>query len=245
MRSASLAWLLDLAGMDTFVLKGGYKAYRHFIRQEMGAPAPMIVLAGKTGSGKTDILQAIAQRGHQVIDLEKIANHKGSVFGSLGKTPQPTNEQFENDLYHLWQKLDLTRPVWIEDESLSIGTITIPEPIYNRLITSQVIEIDLDFSQRVLRLVKEYSAFSDEDLVSCIKRITKKLGGDNTRKATDSVREGNDHLTAEILLTYYDKAYEKSLQKRMGHVRHTCLHLQQDDPERNAHLILTKYSTED
>ena len=239
MRSSSMAWLMDLAGMDVFVLKGGYKAYRNFIRMEFNTPARFIVLAGKTGSGKTDILQEIGKCGHQIFDLEKAANHRGSVFGGLGMLPQPTNEQYENDLYHIWQKLDLTRPVWIEDESLSVGTVSIPLPLYDQLIASPVIEIEMDLDLRIARLMKEYAAFPVVELVSCIGRIERKLGGENARKAAEAVRKGEFDLASAILLSYYDKAYEKSLQKRAGQVHRVHVHLPQDDPEMNAHILLT------
>ncbi|MBP6976790.1 MAG: tRNA 2-selenouridine(34) synthase MnmH [Lentimicrobiaceae bacterium] len=241
LRSASMAWLFDLAGMNVLVLTGGYRAYRHFIRQELGQPARLIVLAGKTGSGKTAILRAISQMGHQVLDLEMIANHKGSVFGGLGMMPQTTNEQFENDLHSVWRKLDLSMPVWMEDESLSIGSVTIPEPLFSQLLRSPVLEIDVPFGKRVARLVDEYSAFSEESLISCVRRIEKKLGGDNTHKAIDSIREGNFTRTAEILLTYYDKAYQKSLQNRADQVSRIRLQLQQDEPVTNAHYLLRYY----
>lgn len=238
MRSSSMAWLMDLAGMDIFILKGGYKAYRDFIRREFSTPVRFMVLAGKTGSGKTDILQAIGKSGHQVLDLEKAANHRGSAFGGLGMMPQPTNEQYENELFHIWQKLDLTRPVWIEDESLSVGTVSIPQPLFEQLIASPVIEIEMDFDLRISRLVREYSTFPVLDLVTCIGRIEKKLGVENARKAAEAVRKGEFDLASAVLLSYYDKAYEKSLQKRAGHIRRVHLHLQQDDPVMNARILL-------
>ncbi|HNS16728.1 MAG TPA: tRNA 2-selenouridine(34) synthase MnmH [Bacteroidales bacterium] len=244
LRSASMAWLFDLAGMNVLVLSGGYKAYRNHIRQELGKPARLVVLAGKTGSGKTSILHALAQSGQQVLDLEKIAHHKGSVFGGLGMMPQPTNEQFENGLYSAWSQLDLGRPIWIEDESLSVGSVSIPEPLFSQLLASPVLEIEVSFSRRVERLVREYSNFPGDDLISCILRIEKKLGGDNTRKAIDAVKEGDFTRTAEILLTYYDRAYDRSLQMRAAQISRISLPLPQDDPLENAKFLLGHYQPE-
>ena len=238
MRSSSMAWLLDLAGMDVYVLKGGYKAYRNHIRNEFGTPLRLLVLAGKTGCGKTEILQAVRRLGQQVIDLEQIAGHKGSVFGGLGMPPQPTNEQYENDLYEVWQQIDPGRPVWIEDESLSVGTVSIPQPLFDQMMASPVMEIGLDFRKRVTRLIRDYASFSSDELVSCIMRIERRLGGDVARKASEAVRMGEFDLASSILLTYYDKAYEQSLLKRAAKVMRTHVHLSEDDPEKNAHILL-------
>jgi tRNA 2-selenouridine synthase len=238
MRSSSMAWLLDLAGMDVYVLEGGYKAYRSFIRSEFSTPVRLMVLAGKTGCGKTEILRAFHRLGEQVIDLEHIASHRGSVFGGLGMPPQPTNEQYENDLYEVWQQIDPAKPVWIEDESLSVGTVSIPHPLFDQMMASPVLEIDLDFQKRVARLTREYASFSAEELVSCIMRIERRLGGDVARKAAEAIRKGAFEMASSILLSYYDRAYDQSLQKRAGRVPRTQVHLTEDDLEKNAHVIL-------
>ncbi|HOW26708.1 MAG TPA: tRNA 2-selenouridine(34) synthase MnmH [Bacteroidales bacterium] len=238
LRSSSMAWLLDLAGMDVYTLQGGYKAYRHYIRQEFSTPFRLIVLAGRTGSGKTEILQAIGRMGHQVIDLEQIAHHRGSVFGGLGMQSQPTNEQYENDLYQQWQALDPAKPVWIEDESLSVGKVSIPQPLFDQMMTSQLIEVEMDIGLRVARLVREYSSYPAEELVSCLMRIEKRLGTDTARKAANAIRIGEFEAASSMLLEYYDKAYDLSIQKRTGQVSGTHLHLSCDDPEKNAHTVL-------
>ena len=117
MRSSGMAWLFETAGFKVSVLEGGYKAYRRFIRRKLEENIKLVVLGGKTGSGKSDILDHLAQSGEQVIDLEGIAHHKGSAFGAFGQESQPTTGHFENNLYHELNKFDLNLPVWVEDES--------------------------------------------------------------------------------------------------------------------------------
>ena len=101
--------------MRTHQLKGGYKSYRQQVVESFQRPFQLIVVGGMTGSGKSDLLRALAAKGEQVIDLEKLANHKGSIFGGLMMPPQPSTEQFQNDLFEEILKLDLQRRVWIED----------------------------------------------------------------------------------------------------------------------------------
>jgi len=107
MRSSSVAWLLNTSGYEIFLLKGGYKAFRHYVLDSFEIPRDIIILSGHTGSGKTEILQALSRLGEQAIDLEKLACHKGSAFGSLGETPQPAQQEFENHLALFWRATDL------------------------------------------------------------------------------------------------------------------------------------------
>ncbi len=116
MRSSGIGWLLKTAGFEVSVLEGGYKTYRRFVRQKLGEEINLIVLGGKTGSGKSDILNELATFGEQIIDLEKIAHHKGSAFGDLGQEKQPSNEQFENNLYLELQKLVLLIPFHLSSQ---------------------------------------------------------------------------------------------------------------------------------
>ena len=127
MRSGSFAWLLQQAGFAPVVLKGGYKAYRNYVHQELERSAHLIVISGLTGAGKTKYLHRLRDQGQQTIDLEGLANHRGSAFGAIGLGDQPSTEQFENDLYHAASELDLDRPIWVEDEGNRIGGVVVPE----------------------------------------------------------------------------------------------------------------------
>ena len=97
------------------------------------------MLGGKSGCGKTDLLKALKARGEQIIDLEKLANHKGSAFGSLGESSQSTTEQFENNLFATLQKMDLNRHIWIENENRAIGSLAIPEGVWQRMKSAPLI----------------------------------------------------------------------------------------------------------
>jgi len=214
MRSEAMAWLFSLGDIETQILDGGYKSYRHHVLEKISEKRKYIVLGGLTGSGKTEILNYMKGIGHQVIDLEGIACHKGSAFGSLGQSAQPTSEHFANLLYHEVEKTDRDKVVWLEDESKNIGSVFMPDLFYTNLRESSVIAIVMDVETRMPRLLKEYSAYPKEELISSIKRISKRLGGDNTNEALRGVGESNFSRAIEITLNYYDKTYLFGLKKR-------------------------------
>lgn len=214
MRSESMAWLFSLAGIQSQVLEGGYKAYRNHILESLSTKRKSIVLGGFTGSSKTYILREIGIRGSQVIDLEKLANHKGSAFGSLGQLPQPSTEHFANLLYDRWEKLDQELPVWLEDESRNIGTVFLPEGLYTNMQESPAIILIMDIKTRMPRLLQEYTGYPPEALKASIERISKRLGGDNTKDALKAVDEGDFSKAIEISLRYYDKAYRFGIDRK-------------------------------
>jgi tRNA 2-selenouridine synthase len=214
MRSEAMAWLFSLGDIETMVLDGGYKSYRHYILERLSEKRKYIVLGGLTGSGKTEILKDMKSSGHQVIDLEGIACHKGSAFGSLGQPGQPTSEHFANLLYHELEKTDRSREIWLEDESKNIGTVFMPDLFFNNLRDAPVIVLLMDVKTRMPRLLKEYSTYSKADLISSISRIAKRLGGDFTSEAVKSVEVDNFARAIEITLNYYDKTYKFGLKKR-------------------------------
>jgi tRNA 2-selenouridine synthase len=240
MRSANMAWLLELAGFHTSLLEGGYKAYRHFIREQLGCFHRLVIIGGKTGSGKTEVLGYIRNLGFQVLDLEAIAHHKGSAFGDLGQETQPTNEQFENNLYQALSGLNPAEVIFAEDESRGIGRVSIPDPFFRAIRSSEVIFLDVPKKERIKRLVNEYSVFSRGRLEAAISRITDKLGGLNYSLALEALA-GNDYSTVtDILLNYYDKAYLKGLSLRNpGKVSY--LRVERDDPGKNAVQVIELY----
>lgn len=242
MRSGSMAWLFETAGFTVYLLKGGYKAYRGYNRAQFVEKSELIVLGGMTGSGKTEVLHELNEMGQQVLDLEGIANHKGSVFGALGQENQPSNENFENELAKEWAEFDPNRPIWLEDESNSIGGVWINEALFCRMRKAVVIKMDIPKEERIKRLVREYACFDIAVLKEMVLKIERRLGGVNVKNAFESLEKGDFYTVADITLTYYDKAYNHGLEKREGQTIRS-LELKKDDPKENARAILDFYSS--
>jgi tRNA 2-selenouridine synthase len=177
------------------------------------------VLAGYTGSGKSEILRALRTKGEQVIDLEHLANHKGSVFGGLMMPPQPTTEQFQNELFEELSNLDFSRPIWVEDESIAVGKIFLPQEFYTQMSAAPVFEIQVDKAIRIGRLVKEYGPAEKTEFLRAMESITKKLGGQNFKVAKEKLFEDDMASTIDILLSYYDKAYSTGLKNKHDRIR--------------------------
>src|SRR6185312_11653544 len=224
MRSDAVAWLLNLYGYKIFVLKGGYKAFRRWALIQFEKEYLLKVLGGFTGSGKTEVLRELKKRGKTVIYLEGLANHKGSAFGSLGGNPQPSHEMFENLLaIELWKiemeyngDVQTKNEIWIEDESVHIGRVGIPKIFWLQMRESPLFFLDIPFEERVKYISKHYGKFEKQELIECILKIQKRLGGLNTINAIQFLTEGNFVSAFSILLKYYDKMYTESLHNRQG-----------------------------
>ena len=162
MRSASMAWLFQTVGLKSLLLEGGYKSFRRHVLSSFESDFSFIVIGGLTGAGKSEVLRALKKGGEQVLDLEKLAHHKGSAFGGLGETAQCTNEQFENDIFWDLCRLDKNRIIWTEDESRTIGKNTLPGEIYKSIRSAPLVFLDVSFQNRIDRLVKNYAKFPKE-----------------------------------------------------------------------------------
>jgi tRNA 2-selenouridine synthase len=239
MRSEAMAWLFHFSGIKTSVLEGGYRSYRHYIREALLKGPPIVILGGMTGSGKTEILRHLSSLGEQVLDLEGLANHKGSAFGSLGQADQPTTEQFENDLASKWLALDPQKPVWIEDESRNIGKVIIPDAFFLHMMAAPLVFIDIPFEIRVKRLSEEYGNFPAGDLVELIRKIGRRMGGDQANAAIKAMEQGNVTKAVSIVLHYYDKSYKYGLSKReKSNIQ--IIKVEEDDLPKIAFLISGK-----
>jgi tRNA 2-selenouridine synthase len=216
MRSAAVAWLLDLYGYKVIQLTGGYKAYRNWVLAQFTIPYSLKVLGGFTGSGKTEILHALQEKNYSVIDLEGLAHHKGSAFGAIGQLPQPSQEMFENILAKkLWEVNKNNKPIWIEDESQRIGTVLIPTPLFHLMRNSTCYFMTIPFEQRLNFIVEGYGKFDQQSLIEATERIQKRLGGLETKTAVDYITAGALKEAFSILLKYYDKWYEKNTKKEV------------------------------
>lgn len=214
MRSESMAWLFNKTGFKCTVLEGGYRAYRRYLREQLNAPGKYIVLGGMTGSGKTKILKILEKTDEQVLDLEGLANHKGSAFGGIGSEKQPTSEQFENNLFEKFRYFDKSKPIWLEDESKPIGRVQIPDELYKKIRSARVIELITDPEYRVERLYKEYANLNATHLKEAVLRISKRLGGLNTKLCLNAIDDKDFKTAIRIVLNYYDKTYKKGLSTR-------------------------------
>jgi len=237
MRSETMAWLFSLGDIETEVLEGGYKSYRHYILNFLSEKRKMIVLGGLTGSSKSHILRHIETSGKQIVDLEGLANHKGSAFGSLGQPSQPTTEQFANLLFEKWKQMDRSLPFWVEDESRNIGSVFMPDNFYVNMQNTPTIILIMNSKIRIPRLMEEYSTYPPESLKASILKIRKRLGGDNTRDAVDAVEKGDFARAIEITLNYYDKAYMFGLKKK-NHENIIYVETDCDDIETNSLKVL-------
>ncbi|MDB5191255.1 MAG: tRNA 2-selenouridine(34) synthase MnmH [Segetibacter sp.] len=217
MRSAGVAWLLDLYGFKVYSLVGGYKAFRQWAVRQFEVPYPFKILGGYTGTGKTFILQELQKKGEVTIDLEGLAGHKGSAFGNIGLPVQPTQEMFENSLaLVIYEKTSVlgSKFIWLEDESQRIGSVNIPAPLWRQMRSAQVTFLDVPFEERLLEIMKGYGSCEKEKLVNAIMRIQKRLGGLETKTAINFLLENNYKDCFAVLLKYYDKLYLKGLDKR-------------------------------
>lgn len=214
MRSGSMAWLLETAGREVYVLEGGYKAYRTFGRELIAQGLKLVMLSGPTGSGKTEILHQLAELGEQVLDLEGLANHRGSSFGGIGQPPQPGTEHFTNLVIEKIAGFDLSGAIWVEGESQNIGKVFILDELFSQMNCCPTIRIDPPRSERVRRLVRDYAGFPMEDLRLSIEKISKRLGGKDTKDTLDALDSGDYEKVVDITLAYYDKTYDYSMARR-------------------------------
>ncbi len=239
MRSAAVAWLLDVYGYKVIQLTGGYKAYRNWVLAQFNIPYSCKVLGGYTGSGKTEILQELQKRKYSVIDLEGLAHHKGSAYGAIGQAIQPSQEMFENSLAHsLLEQNKNKGPIWIEDESQRIGTVLIPTPLFQLMRNSTCYFLTIPFEERLNFILEGYGKFDKQSLMNATLRIQKRLGGLETKTAINHIIEGEFKEAFFILLKYYDKWYEKNVNKEpLPKIELIPIIAEKVDPLLNAGLI--------
>ena len=239
MRSAAVAWLLDLYGYKVVQLTGGYKAYRNWVLEQFTISYSLKVLGGYTGSGKTEVLHALQNKNYPVIDLEGLANHKGSAYGAIGQLPQPSQEMFENILAEkLLEVNKKQKSIWIEDESQRIGTVLIPTPLFHLMRSSPCYFLTIPFEQRLNFIVEGYGSFDQKSLIEATIRIQKRLGGLETKTAVDYITEGALKEAFSILLKYYDKWYEKNTKKEvLPKLELIPVSSEMVDPVHNASLL--------
>ncbi|MFV0388833.1 MAG: tRNA 2-selenouridine(34) synthase MnmH [Pyrinomonadaceae bacterium] len=215
LRSRSLAAKFDEEKIETAVLDGGYKAYRNWALTEVSKPREIIVLTGLTGAGKTEILRRFAKQGEQVLDLEGLANHRGSVFGAIGMQPQPTSQQFQNMIAEELSKFKPNQRIWIEAESAQIGNCWVPESLIKQIRKAPAVEVTRPINERIEYLIETYSCEGTSELIEAVSRLYKQLGGKRTNEVLEDLKRGNLRKATEKILEYYDRAYQKH-RRRQG-----------------------------
>ncbi|MBW4520133.1 MAG: tRNA 2-selenouridine(34) synthase MnmH [Scytolyngbya sp. HA4215-MV1] len=214
MRSGSMAWLMETAGFQVSVLAQGYKGFRQWVRTTLACTKPILTLGGMTGTGKTDILHSLAAKGEPILDLEALANHRGSSYGNLGLPPQPTTEHFENRLAMQWSTFGCDRLIWVEAESRMVGACRIPDELFWQMMVAPVLQVNRSRQERIALLLDGYGAADRAELITATERLRKRLGGERTQAAIELIQQDNLAAAIEIVLDYYDKSYHYDLQKR-------------------------------
>lgn len=242
MRSSAMAWALDLYGFEIKILIGGYKNYRRWVARQWEKKYNLSVIGGMTGSGKTNILKQLCGTGEQTIDLEDLAQHQGSTYGSLNRLIQPTQEQFENNMATALSKFDPTQTIWIEDESQNIGKRILPKPFWEQLRAAYHFDLQVPLENRVKALLKEYGALDKDFLITCTERIYKRLGPEQTKMAIAAIKEDRMEDFIRHVLVYYDKTYRKGLSD-LDPSTIQKISLPTDDPAENAKTLLKAEKT--
>ncbi len=219
MRSESVGNLLKIAGIQVQLLEGGYKAYRRWALSQFEKAYDFRIIGGMTGAGKTEVLQALALRGEQMVDLEDLADHRGSAFGRLGAGNRVTQAQFENDLASALYTFKDKR-IWIEDESRQIGSLIIPLTIWVQMRKAAFYYLKPGKENRIERLINDYGDFSKELIRDSVDKIKKRLGGLRYRQAVELIEQNERRPLVSMLLDYYDKSYLHGAEERKPKVRY-------------------------
>jgi tRNA 2-selenouridine synthase len=214
LRSRLMAEYLIENGFNVLVLKGGYKAYRNAVVHRINEFSNLRIIGGYTGSGKTHVLEQLSLMGEQVLDLEALANHKGSAFGGLGQNAQESTAQFHNKVFSKLSHFNPRLPLWIENESIHIGKVNLPIELWEKMKHSEVIEIIIPLEKRIQNILMDYGHYTSEELIDCLKHIEKRLGKKVTNELGAKIAKRDLKSVVESLLRYYDEAYEKGRLKR-------------------------------
>lgn len=216
LRSGSMVNWMRLVGWDARQLASGYKAFRHHVLEIIEAVVPQLrlqVICGATGSAKTRVLEALAARGEQVLDLEHFASHKGSLLGGLPGVAQPSQKRFETLIATALESLDLSRPLYVEGESARIGRVALPVPLVTRMRAAHCIEVEATPEARLAFLLRDYAYLADDRhaLAETLGRL-KEMQGKETVQRWQAWAEAGDlpPLFAELMALHYDPHYERS-----------------------------------
>ena len=214
LRSQIASTITQWSGHPVFIITDGYKAFRHWVLETLQTPLNINLVAGHTGSGKTEILHILKEKGHAIIDLEKRANHKGSALGGIGMQTQPRNEMFENLIALDYLPIKKNQTVYVENESRTIGQCAVPEGLWKQMQIAPSIEIQVPTHTRIERILREYGNLPKDQLITQTQKLRKRLGGQHEQAAVEALRSNQLEKWVEILLVYYDKSYQHFVTNR-------------------------------
>jgi tRNA 2-selenouridine synthase len=216
-RSGALAHVLRQVGWNAVRLEGGYKAFRKQVVADLDRMPPgyrLRVVCGATGSGKSRLLEALARAGAQVLDLEVLAAHRGSVLGDLPDFPQPSQKSFETAIWTALSGFDPARPVFVESESRKVGNLRVPEVLMWWMREAECIRLEAEPDIRVRLLMEDYSHFvgAPEALVGKLECLRELHGAERIERWKAHLARGDwDALVRDLLESHYDPAYRKSM----------------------------------
>ncbi|MCP5264563.1 MAG: tRNA 2-selenouridine(34) synthase MnmH [Burkholderiaceae bacterium] len=250
-RSGSLATVLARVGWRVAVLEGGYRAYRrHVVEALKTLPSrfTFIVIAGRTGTAKSRLLESIVTRGGQSLDLEALASHRGSVLGLLPGTRQPSQKRFESLLFQTLSQLDPTRPVFVESESRKIGQLQIPDALILRMRASACIVVEADIALRTRFLIDEYAHFlaSPSSLIDRLSTLVERHGHARISYWQALARSGDwPALVSDLLERHYDPSYDRSMQRNFATIgRAPRLNLEQRADDRSIDVAVDRLASD-
>jgi tRNA 2-selenouridine synthase len=221
-RSGSMALVLSQIGFRVHVLEGGYREYRRAVTADLGqlpARFEYRVLCGKTGSGKSRLLAALQRRGAQVLDLETLANHRGSVLGLVPGSPQPGQKQFDSRVWDALRHFDSSRVVWVESESKKVGELRVPEALIERMRAAPCVRIELPLDERVKLLMEDYDFFVRDVPAFCerLDALRALRGNEVINGWQEAARAGRiEDVVRELLVKHYDPVYLHSMQRNFA-----------------------------
>ncbi len=223
-RSGGLATVLAKIGWRVSLLEGGYKAYRGLVVEQLPkcvADLHFRVVCGPTGSGKTRLLKALASKGRQVLDLEDLACHRGSLLGAEPDRPQPSQKAFESALFQALRQMKSSEPIFVESESKKVGNVHVPDELMQRMRASDCIQIDMPNAQRVRLLCDEYRHFLENPapLKLQFNKLVELAGHATVDRWRDLVSQKDwEALVEDLLIHHYDPAYQRSIKRNFQKV---------------------------
>jgi tRNA 2-selenouridine synthase len=218
-RSGSLALVLGQIGFKVHLVEGGYKAFRGAVLAQLPELAARLnyrVVCGPTGAGKTRLLQALAQAGAQVLDLEALASHRSSVLGLIPGQPQPTQKRFDTLAWQQLRAFDPARPVYVESESRKVGNLAVPEALIAAMRASPCLKLELPDDERVKLLLEDYDFFVKDRELFCrrLAALTELRGKSQVQAWQEQVRAGDiETVVRELLFKHYDPGYAASIER--------------------------------